>query len=204
MFKVLKFDLLIKYITTTTVIISTGVYATIRTAWLPNLELFKVITISTIVSALIIFALLSPQLSRKIWAIWSIFNKSLFPDLNGTWEGEITLENGNTLITRAVIRQSLLTTQIDMHGETTKSITLEATPTIEQGQRKLYYTYRSSPKNPQWPSYNGTTLLDVRKTNQNKSTRLELTGYYYTDRKTLGRIRLCQISHDANNDVSFY
>ena len=38
------------------------------------------------------------------------------------------MEDGDTLQVRAVIRQSLLITQIDMHGETTKSLTLETTP----------------------------------------------------------------------------
>lgn len=47
--------------------------------------------------------------------------------------GEITLENGEVISAKAVIRQTLLATQIDMHGKTTKSITLETTPTIEQG-----------------------------------------------------------------------
>ena len=204
MFKIIRFDLLLKYTAIATVIISIGIYSLVQTVWFPNLDLFKVITISSVVSAIIIVALLSPFLSRKIWAFWSFFDKSLFPDLNGTWEGEITLEDGKALIVRAIIRQSLLATQIDMHGETTKSITLETTPTIEQGQKKLYYVYRSSPKNPIWPSYNGSTLFDIRKTTQDGKNRLELTGHYYTDRKTIGRIELCQTSSDPNNDMSFY
>lgn len=204
MFKVVRFDLLLKYTAIATVIISIAIYALVQTVWFPNLDLFKVITISSAVSTFIIIALLSPFFSRKIWAAWSVFDKSLFPDLNGTWEGEIVLGNGKTLLTRAVIRQSLLVTQIDMHGETTKSITIETTPTIEQGQKKLYYVYRSNPKNPQWSSYNGSTFFDIRKNNQDGKNRLELTGHYYTDRKTVGRIKLYQTSTDANNDVSFY
>ncbi|MEJ2407641.1 MAG: hypothetical protein P8171_25955 [Candidatus Thiodiazotropha sp.] len=204
MFKIVRFDLLIRYTAFATVIISIGIYALVQTIWFPSLDLFKVITISSVVSTIIFVALLSPFFARKIWAIWSVFDKSLFPDLNGTWEGKITLEDEKVLIVRAAIRQSLLATQIDMHGETTKSITLETTPTIEQGQKKLYYVYRSTPKNPLWPSYNGSTLFDVRTIKQDGNIRLELTGHYYTDRKTVGRIEIFQTSSDENNDVSFY
>ena len=204
MFRVVRFDILLKYIALATVAISMGIYALVQTYWLPNISLFKVITISSIVSTILILFLLTSFVSRKIWAVLSYFNKSMFPDLNGTWEGEITLESGKEISAKAVIRQSLLATQIDMHGETTKSITLETTPTIEQGQKKLYYVYRSTPKNPGWPSYNGSTLFDIRVIGSEKETKFELSGHYYTDRKTIGRIRLIQVSNDSNNDVSFY
>lgn len=204
MFKIVRFDVLLKYIALVTVVISMGIYALVQTYWLPDISLFKVITISSVVSTILILSLLTSFVSRKIWAVLSWFDKSIFPDLNGTWEGEITLENGTEITAKAVIRQSLLVTQIDMHGETTKSITLETTPTIEQGQKKLYYVYRSTPKNPGWPSYNGSTLFDIRVLGSGKEVKYELSGHYYTDRKTVGRIRLTQITNDSNNDVSFY
>lgn len=204
MFRIVRFDLLLKYIALTTVAISMGIFALMQTYWFPDISLFKVVTISSTVSTLLILLLLTSFISRKIWAVLAWFDKSMFPDLNGTWEGEITLENGKKLSARAVIRQSLLATQIDMHGETTKSITLETTPTIEQGQKKLYYVYRSSPKIPGWPAYNGSTLFDIRTVGSGKLKSYELSGHYYTDRKTIGRIRLTQLSKDSNNDVSFY
>lgn len=37
-----------------------------------------------------------------------------------------------------------------------------------------------------------------------ESLKYKLSGTYFTDRKTVGRIRLRQIGHDANVDVSFY
>lgn len=204
MFRIVRFDILLKYIALATVAISMGIYALVQTYWLPNISLFKVITISSIVSTILILFLLTSFVSRKIWAVLRYFDKSVFPDLNGTWEGEITLESGREISAKAVIRQSLLATQIDMHGETTKSITLETTPTIEQGQKKLYYVYRSTPKNPGWPSYNGSTLFDIRAIGSGIEAKYELSGHYYTDRKTIGRIRLIQVSSDSNNDVSFY
>lgn len=146
MFRVVRFDLLLKYIALTTVAISMGIYTLLQAYWLPSISIFKVITISSVVSTVLILLLLVSFVSRKIWAVLACFDKSMFPDLNGAWEGEITLENGEVISAKAVIRQTLLATQIDMHGKTTKSITLETTPTIEQGQKKLYYVYRSTPK----------------------------------------------------------
>lgn len=204
MFRIVRFDLLLKYIALTTVVISMGIYALVQTYWLPGISLFKVITISSIVSTLLVLLLLTSFISRKLWAVLAWFDKSMFPDLNGTWEGEITLEDGKEISAKAVIRQSLLATQIDMHGETTKSITLETTPTIEQGQKKLYYVYRSTPKTPGWPAYNGSTLFDIRTIGSGKGKKYELSGHYYTDRKTIGRIRLTQVCKDSNKDVSFY
>lgn len=204
LFRIVRFDLLLRYIALATVVISMGIYAFLQTFWLPSISLFKVITISSIVSALLALLLLTSFVSRKLWAVLSWFDKSMFPDLNGTWEGEITLEDGKAISAKAVIRQSLLATQIDMHGETTKSITLETTPTIEQGQKKLYYVYRSTPKTPGWPSYNGSTLFDIRTIGSGKGKKYELSGHYYTERKTIGRVRLTQVCKDSNKDVSFY
>jgi hypothetical protein len=202
--RIVRFDLLVRYIALLTIAISIGAYSFIQEYWLPDFSLFKIITISSIVSTAIIVILLSPYISRKLWALKCRIDRSSFPDLNGTWEGTVTLENGDTLPVRAVIRQSLLNTQIDMHGETTKSITLETTPTLEQGQKKLYYVYRSTPKNPSWPSYNGSTLFDIRLIKTDQGEHVELSGNYYTDRKSVGRIAIKQIGADFNIDVSYY
>jgi len=204
MLRIVRFDLILKYVALSMVAISIGAYTLIQSYWLPEFSLFKVVTISSIVSTVLVMLLLTPAVSRKLWALAALFNKSMFPDLNGAWEGVITLENGDELLAKAVIRQNLLSTQIDMHGETTKSVTLETTPTIEQGQKKLYYVYRSTPRKPGWPSYNGSTLFDIRCLPSKKGTVYELSGHYYTDRKTVGRIRLTQVSRDSNTDVSFY
>lgn len=204
MFRIIRFDLILKYVVLATTVMSIGVYFLIRTYLLSDVQLTLVITISTIVSTLIMMILLTSFFARKLWAFLTYFNKSMFPDLNGTWEGEVTLEDERTLVVKAVIRQSLLATQIDMHGETTKSITIETTPTIEQGQKKLYYVYRSTPKNPSWSSYNGSTLFDIRIIETEEDKIYELSGSYYTDRKTVGRIKLQKICDDPDKDVSFY
>lgn len=206
MYRLVKFELIIKYIAIATFSISILLYFLVQKLLLPDYSLFQVITVSSIISTALIFLLLSQFFFQQIWAIARLVNNSLFPDLNGAWEGEIILESEEKIIVRAVIRQSLLSFQIDMHGETMKSITLETTPVVEQGQNKLYYIYRSTPKDPTRHPYNGSTLFDVRvvkEENDNKKT-VELSGHYYTNRKTVGRVRLRQVCNDSNRDVSFY
>lgn len=204
MFRVIKIDLLLKYTAYLTVLLSMATYYLVRKFWLPDIALYQVVTISSIISAIIIFILSTSFFSRKIWALISLFKTDLFPDLNGTWHGKVFLENGCEIEVRAIIRQSLISTEIDMHGETMKSITLETTPTIESGQKKLYYLYRSTPKNPSWHSYNGTTLFDIHMIEEDEKKILELSGHYYTDRKAVGRISIRQVSDNPLNDVSFY
>tara|TARA_B100000749_G_scaffold119878_1_gene91774 strand:+ start:650 stop:1264 length:615 start_codon:yes stop_codon:yes gene_type:complete len=202
--RIIRFDSLLKNVAYATVALSIGIYAFVQATWLPDYPLFKVVTISTIVSTFLVTLLVHTSFSRRLWALIGRINESVYPDLNGTWQGEITLENGKTIDIRAVIRQSLLSTEIDIHGETMKSVTLETTPSMEAGQKKLYYVYRADPKNPAWPSYSGSTIFDVRRAHGKDVYHLELSGRYFTDRKTVGRIVLRQLGTDNNHDVSFY
>lgn len=204
MHRVINISLLLKYTAYLTVVLSMGVYYLVTWLWLPKLALYQIVSISSLISATLIFILSTNFFSRKIWWLCACFKKDLFPDLNGTWQGKIFTEENEEIEVRAVIRHSLLLTQIDMHGETMKSLTLETTPIIEAGQKKLYYLYRSTPKNPSWHPYNGCTLFDLREIEIESKKVVEMTGSYYTDRKSVGRISIQQISSDPNNDVSFY
>jgi hypothetical protein len=204
MFRIIKFGKLIRNLVLITMVLSISSFVGLQ-KFFPEIDLFKLVTISTIIVGLIIYLILSPTISRFLWCIFSYINKSLYPDLNGTWEGIITLNNGNTISCRAIIRQALLYTQIDMHTETSKSTTLETTPDIEKGQFKLYYIYRSEPKNPSWGIYNGSTIFDIRKIKHgNKNLTIELSGKYYTSRETSGRISIKKVGKDINSEVSYY
>jgi hypothetical protein len=203
MFKIIRIDKLIRRISYFTVLLSLGIFLCLK-YWDDSISLFKLTTISSLVSMAIVFLLVSSFCSRIIWNLIRKLNKSLYPDLNGAWAGTITTDSGLTIPVRCVIRQRLLETEIDMHGETMKSVTLESTPIINSGQKKLYYTYRSTPKNPAYGDYYGCTLFDVREYIENGKMQLELSGKYYTDRKTIGRITIKQIGSDTNHDVSFY
>ncbi|MGY2251875.1 Cap15 family cyclic dinucleotide receptor domain-containing protein [Pseudomonas reactans] len=165
-----------------------------------DISIFKLTTISTVASALVMFILLSPFISRKIWYIARAFKKNLYPDLNGVWVGQVTTEEQKTFEVRAIIRQALLATEIDLHGETVKSVTLETTPARELNKNKLYYVYRSTPKNPSWGDCVGSTIFDIVE----DGSTIVLSGKYYTDRKSVGRISLKRVSNNINSDVSYY
>ncbi|WP_226341213.1 Cap15 family cyclic dinucleotide receptor domain-containing protein [Gemmobacter serpentinus] len=169
-----------------------------------ELPIVRLLSVAPWVVLIVILVITTNSTSRAIWRLLKKFNSSLYPDLNGTWEGEIVLEGGQKIPARAAIRQNLIEVQIDLHTETSKSLTLETTPVIEAGQFKLYYTFRSTPSNIKWQSYTGSTILDVRNAGLKAPQDLELSGYYYTDRKTCGRINLRQITNKTDVEVSYY
>nr|WP_054086865.1 hypothetical protein [Pseudomonas syringae group genomosp. 3] len=200
MFRVVRFDLLLKSVVVISIFIAVAIYMLVQNVTGVNISLLKVTTISTFASGVIMFTLLSPFMSRKIWYIARFFKKNLYPDLNGVWVGQVTTEEEVAFEVRAIIRQALLVTEIDLHGETVKSVTLETTPTMELNKHKLYYVYRSTPKNPSWGDYVGSTIFDVIE----DGSALVLSGKYYTDRKSVGRISLKRVSTNIDSDVSYY
>jgi len=200
MFRVIRFDLLLKVMVFLTIVITIAVYAVVQSIFGIEIGIFKLVTISSFCSVIVMFVLLFQPVSRKVWAIVRFFKKSIYPDLNGVWVGQVTTGDNDVFEVRAVIRQALLFTEIDMHGKTVKSITLETTPTTELNQKKLYYVYRSTPKNPAWCDYTGSTIFDVIE----DGSSITLSGKYYTDRKSVGRISIKKISTDSDADVSYY
>jgi energy-coupling factor transporter transmembrane protein EcfT len=194
MFRVVSFTYILRYVAIATTALSIFAYWGTERVLQSDLPIIRLLSVAPWVVLIVILTITTNSTSRPIWKILKRLNSSLYPDLNGTWEGEITLEGGHKIPARAVIRQNLIESQIDLHTETSKSSTLETTPVIEAGQYKLYYTYRSSPSNLKWPSYTGSTILDVRNAALKEPEDLELSGYYYTDRKTCGRISLKQTS----------
>lgn len=204
MFRVINFTFLLRYVAIVTTALSIIAYMGAEHFLQSELPLVRLLTVAPWVVLLVVLILTTNVTSRFIWKILKSFNSSLYPDLNGSWEGEITLENGTKIPARAIIRQNLIEAQIDLHTKTSKSATLETTPVIDAGQYKLYYTYRSTPSNVDWSPYIGSTILDIRNSAKKADDPLELSGFYYTDRKTNGRINLRQTSTDTDIDVSFY
>lgn len=204
MFRVLNFNSLIKYCAIATASISLAIYIVYIKYIDPSAPLLHLLKISPWVVMFMIFVITNNTIARFIWSVVRSFNRSTYPDLNGIWAGFINTSNGQSIPVRANIRQTLILTQIDMHSDTAKSQTLEATPIIESGQDKLYYTYLSRPKNPDWGPYIGLTIFDVRGPKKDKAIPLELSGFYFTDRKTSGRISLHQVSSKCDDDASFY
>lgn len=204
MFRIINFYFLTRILVGLTVACSIALYTIIDFFWPGGMSLIKLFTIASSVSAILITAISTSFIWRKILSILRLFNKSLFPDINGEWEGEITFGEEEILVARAIIRQTLNHTQIDLHTNTSKSITLESIPVTEGGQLKLYYVHRVTPKNPAWHIYTGSTIFDIRHIEIEGIDKLELSGRYYTDRGTTGSIRLRQTSNDTTKDVSYY
>lgn len=199
MFRIINLSLVLKIVVFLSIVFTIILYSNIKEYFFPDWGLMKLLSLSSLVSMVVLYILLIPSCARKIWGFIQKI-KNIYPDLNGVWVGHVIIKDDVEINVRAVIRQNLLLTELDMHGETVKSITLESTPTIEQGQKKLYYVYRSTPKDPVRPPYDGSTLLDVIESDNS----LKLSGRYYTDRGTVGRISLKQVSKDPKSDVSYY
>ena len=203
-FRIIDFTTLIRSVAVATTILTLLIYAAVE-LWLPEIApSIRVFSIGPWVALILTFAITSRFSSRTIWAVARSFSGSLYPDLNGNWVGEIHPNNGAKIEAAAVIRQALLNTEIDLHTPTTKSVTLEATPSLSAGNYKLYYTYQAKPRQIGWSAYAGSTIFDVRTVEINGKTTLELSGFYYTERVTRGRIWLRQVGNDPNKDVSYY
>jgi hypothetical protein len=205
MFRVIDFVKLTRLIAVGTTVLTLLLYAIVE-HYLPQvITTIRPFALASTIALILTFMLTSKWISRRIWRIARFFNGSLYPDLNGTWEGEIIFDDDKgTIKARAVIRQFLLNTEIDMHTESAKSSTLEATPVVSGGQFKLYYTYSAKPKRTGYGSYTGSTIFDIRLVDDGGDKKLELSGFYYTDRATRGRTWLRQVTLDTNSDVSFY
>jgi hypothetical protein len=204
MFRIINFTTLIRSVAIATTILTLLIYAAVE-RWLPQIApSIRVFSIGPWVALILTLAITSRLTSRTIWAGARLFSGSLYPDLNGVWVGEIQPKTGSPIEAAAVIRQALMSTEIDLHTPTTKSLTLEATPAMSAGQYKLYYTYQAKPKQIGWSAYAGSTIFDVRTVDANGKATLELSGFYYTERETQGRITLRQVGTDPNKDVSYF
>lgn len=204
MFRVINIRLVLKFIAVGTSFLSILVYEVFRKHFDTELPAMKVLSIAPWIAAGIFLIFTTDTTARYIWKVVRFFKRNLFPDLNGTWQGEIIVSDTHRIPARAIIVQSLEKVSIDIHTETSKSITLEVTPTIEYGCHRLYYLYRSIPRQPGWAEYKGTTTFDIRKISDGLDEFLELSGVYFTERKTVGRVRFWQVSGRADFDVSFY
>ncbi|HHG0974842.1 TPA: hypothetical protein ACPUI6_003062 [Klebsiella pneumoniae] len=200
MFRIIRFDWLLKTVSLISLFVTILSFWIFKTVLSSDLSLLRLLSISSLASIIINFFLLSSKISRLIWGTIRFFKKDIYPDLNGIWVGHIITETNDEFEVRAKIKQALLVTKIEMHGPTVKSVTLEATPTKELDNNKLYYVYKSTPKNPSWSEYIGSTIFDVIESNN----ALQLSGRYYTDRKSVGRISIKRISLNTDSDISFY
>lgn len=173
-------------------------YAIYRIQGSPELEFETILQIlSTVVTIDLIFYWLFVSFLWKL----PIFKKWLvpFPNLNGTWKGEIRTtwtdpeisERPGPIPAILTIKQSFLNISCVMRTTEMTSRSLTSGFVLDKGNQleRLVYTYDSDPiqtvkeRNPQ---HCGTMSFNIVK--EQKKNKLE--GGYWTDRKTTGTIKM--------------
>jgi hypothetical protein len=134
---------------------------------------------------------------RRLWQRFPMIGRKLFPDLTGTWEGELvsTWTNPATGLPAAPvpatiwIRQGFFSTSIKLRtGESTSYSTrclLEADD--EAGRFRFWYSYDNNPQaqyRHHSARHEGVAWLEL----DIDTDPERLVGCYYTDRKTSGDI----------------
>jgi hypothetical protein len=134
---------------------------------------------------------------RPLWSWFPILGRRVFPDLTGTWAGELvsTWKNPETrqgiapIPVTIRIRQGLFSTSIKLQtGESTSYSTrclLEADQ--DAGRFRFWYSYDNSPRAEyryRSARHEGVAWLEM----DIDTDPARLTGCYYTDRKTSGDI----------------
>ena len=191
---------------TTKVIVTTTSIIVIVIGWVtytPQKALTEWISLALSLSTIIETSLLViMQIGwRSIWKLFPILADKYYPDLNGIWQGKITFEDPQgELSVRARIVQDLTQITMDFSTETSESYSLVAHPRVEGGNHILYYIYRNTPKNPQYPEFKGVSILNVK----SEKLSLELSGHYFTVRQTRGRVELKRKSSNPKENYRYY
>jgi hypothetical protein len=134
---------------------------------------------------------------RRLWKRFPLIGRKLFPDLTGTWTGELASTWKNPATGQGVasipvtiwIRQGLFSTSIKLRtGESTSYSTrclLEADQ--EAGRFRFWYSYDNNPRaqhRHRSARHEGVAWLEL----DIDTDPERLVGCYYTDRKTSGDI----------------
>jgi hypothetical protein len=133
---------------------------------------------------------------RRVWKQFPLIARKLFPDLTGTWAGELvsTWSNSTTGQPASIpvtiwIRQGIFSTSIKLRsGESTSYSTrclLEADQ--EAGRFRFWYSYDNNPRaqyRHRSARHEGVAWLEL----DIDTDPERLVGCYYTDRKTSGDI----------------
>lgn len=172
------------------------------------LDFLKLIPTVVTIDSVIVFIF-----TRWLWK-WNIFHNWLvpFPDLNGTWIGEIKSDwinetTGKTIdpvpvmltIKQSFHRMSCVMQTIEMKSYSyIEGFTID----FERQIKQFSYSYTSKPKvliEERSKVHDGTVIFDIIEKPNKK-----LVGRYWTERKTRGEINLCHISNKIEEDISEY
>jgi hypothetical protein len=144
---------------------------------------------------------------RRVWNRFPIVGRKFFPDLTGTWAGELvstwtspsTAEGIAPIPVTIWIRQGLFSTSIKLcSAESTSYSTrclLEADHEI--GRFRFWYSYDNDPRaqhRHRSARHEGVAWLELDIDNDPE----RLVGCYYTDRKTSGDIDVRRLKSRAD------
>jgi hypothetical protein len=150
----------------------------------------------------IVLAGIARTVWRQVWRCFPLIARKTFPDLSGTWQGELvsTWKNPDTgqrippIQITMWIRQGLFSTSIKLRTDESTSYStrclLEADR--EAGRYRVWYSYDNTPRaayRPWSARHEGIGWLEI----DIDADPERLTGCYYTDRKTSGDINVRRI-----------
>jgi SMODS-associating 2TM, beta-strand rich effector domain len=147
---------------------------------------------------------------RRIWRKFPVVARKIFPDLTGTWEGNllstwIDPSTGAThppIPTTLWIRQSLFSVSIKLRtGESTSYSTryvLEPLP--DAGRFRVWYSYDNQPRAEvahKSARHEGVAWLEM----DIDADPNRLTGQYYSDRRTTGDMTFCRVNNEVTREM---
>jgi hypothetical protein len=148
---------------------------------------------------------------RRVWKRFPLIGRKLFPDLTGTWEGELvstwthsaTDQTARPIPVTIWIRQGIFSTSIKLRsGESTSYSTrclLEADH--EAGRFRFWYSYDNNPRaqyRHRSARHEGVAWLE----HDIDTDPERLVGYYYTDRKTSGDLTARRVTTMLSGEPS--
>jgi hypothetical protein len=173
----------------------------------PPSELKLISLIASIIS--VAFVGIAGATWRWIWRRFPIIGRKTFPDLSGTWQGQLVSTWKDPATEQGVppvsvtfwIRQGIFSTSIKLRtGESTSYSTrclLEADQ--DAGRFRVWYSYDNTPQAQyryRSARHEGVAWLELDVDEDPD----RLIGYYYTDRKTSGDIDVCRIGRTVKGE----
>jgi hypothetical protein len=123
--------------------------------------------------------------------LWKYDISNKMPRLYKNYKGSFVSSYDNKRRSAEItITQTLLTVNVNMTTKESHSTSMTATVTEILGEQKLIYTYNNVPDakvRERSPIHYGTVILDCTNIE-------ELTGSYFTDRKTTGDIHMKKVN----------
>jgi hypothetical protein len=144
---------------------------------------------------------------RPLWRLVPLLGRVVFPDLNGRWHGELfsTWSSPDTQVTPSPIkttiwiRQGLFNTSVRLQTDESESFSTRAflEPARDSACFRIWYTYDNEPaaryRHFSAP-HEGVSFLQF-----DAGQPTQLTGRYYTSRKTTGDITLTRVNSDPSS-----